>query len=91
MAYGYRDLSAKMEEAVRIMKAHGKLIRYDGGFWSWAGVEIHHCKNGAGTYSCPIWYCSVLTLRALAKRNIVTLDEENKVCQLISNTNETAL
>lgn len=83
MAYGHRNLSAKMEESVRIMRTHGKLIRYDGGFWSWVGVEIHHCRNGADTYRCPIWYCSVRTLRALDKRHIVTLDEENKVCQII--------
>lgn len=83
MAYGYRDLSAKMEEAVRIMKAHGKLVRYDGGFWSWVGVEIHHYRNGADTYDCPIWNCGVRTLRALAKRRIIILDEERGLCQLI--------
>ena len=74
MAYGYRNLSTKMEEAVRIMKAHGKLIRYDGGFWSWINVEIH---------DAPIWYCGVGTLRALAKRGAIILDEENKSCQLL--------
>jgi len=83
MDYGYRDLSAKMEETVRIMKAHGELIRYDSGFWSWVGVEMRHFRNGADTYDCPIWHCGIGTLRALAKIHIVTLDEENKVCQLI--------
>ena len=84
MAYGYKDLSAKMEEAVRIMKAHGKLIRYDSGFWSWVGVEIHYCRNGVNTYlRLPIWHCGIGTLRALVKRQIVTLDEESEVCQLI--------
>ena len=83
MAYGYRDLSEKMEEAVRVMRVHGKLIRYDGGFWSWVNVEIHRHKNGADTYESPIWYCGVGTLRALVKRGVVTLDEENKSCQLI--------
>lgn len=83
MAYGYRDLSEKMEGAVRVMKAHGKLIRYDGGFWSWDGVAIHHCRNGAGAYDVPIWHCGVGTLRGLKKRGVVILDEENKFCQLI--------
>lgn len=83
MAYGYRDLSTKMEETVRIMKAHGKLIRYNSGFWSWSGVEMHISRNGADIYKHPIWYCGIGTLRALAKRGIVILDEENKFCQLI--------
>lgn len=83
MAYGYRDLSAKMEETIRIMKVHGKLIRYSGGFWSWVGVEMHLSRMGADTYKHPIWHCDVKTLRALAKRGVVLLDEENKFCQLI--------
>lgn len=82
MAYGYGNLSSKMEETVRIMNAHGNLIRYIGGFWSWIGVEKHQCKNGGNTYDVPIWYCDVKTLRALAKRGIIILDEEKKVCKL---------
>lgn len=71
-----RDLSAKMKETVQVMKAHGKLIRYNYGFWSWCGVEID-------THNVPIWYCDVRTLRGLEKREVVILDEENRFCQLI--------
>lgn len=52
------------------------------------GVEIHHYRNGSDIYDCPAWNCGVGTLRALAKRHIVVLDEEKKVCQLIQGTAE---
>jgi len=32
---------------------------------------------------CPIWSCDVRTLRALAKRNIVILEEDKQTCNLI--------
>lgn len=82
MAYGYTDLSPKMEEALRCMKTNGNLIRYNGGFWSWSNVKMTHCKNGSEEYKVPIWYCTVNTLRALAKRGAVALDETANVCKL---------
>lgn len=71
MAYGYRDLSSKMEETLRVMVKHRKLVRYDGGFWSWEGCEIKHCLN----FDCPMWYCLVNTLRSLHRRGAIVLDE----------------
>lgn len=71
MAYGYRNLSPKMEETLRIMIKHRKLIRYDGGFWSWEGCKMEHGIN----FDCPMWYCLVNTLRALHKRGAIVLDE----------------
>lgn len=68
------NLSSMMITAVEQMKAHGELIRYPGGFWSWRDVEI---KN-----EIPAWYCDVKTLRALGKRGIVNLDETKKICKL---------
>lgn len=76
-------LSKAMLETIEKMRKHGDFIRYDGGFWSWKDVEIKPLYNG-GKFLCmvPIWHCDVKTLRALAKREIVTLNEEHKNCFL---------
>lgn len=82
MAYGYSDLSSAQEDAVRIMKFHNDTLTKQKGFWTWNGVEFHSYKNGTNTIICPIWYCRITTLRVLARRNIVALDETTGVCKL---------
>lgn len=77
------DLSKTMIDVVNVMKEHKELIRYEFGFWSWEGVEIKHTNfKLMENYDCPEWHCDIKTLRALARRKIVTLDEDKQVCKL---------
>lgn len=75
-----------MQETVHNMKLHGQFIRHNGGFWSWLDVEVEIHKNGSQEFIIPVWWCDVKTLRALAKRNIVRLDEEKKI-KFVNSTN----
>ena len=77
------QLSDTMLDTIDKMSKYGKLVRYDGGFWSWENTELEPLYNG-GIFQCmvPSWHCDVKTLRALSKRNIVILDEEHKWCRL---------
>ena len=72
-----------MLETMQALEKYKALIRYDGGFWSWDGADVTPSHNG-GRFMCmvPSWYCDVKTLRALAKRDLVVLDENNKICKL---------
>lgn len=74
------DLSETMIKTLNIMDEHEKLVRYDGGFWSWENAELKPLYNG-GNFLCmvPCWYCNVKTLRALKTRGLVFLDENEKV------------
>lgn len=76
-------LSEKMLETMQVLEKYKALKRYDGGFWSWDSADMKPSYNG-GQIICmvPSWYCDVKTLRALAKRNLVVLDENNKTCKL---------
>ena len=77
------DLSKTMRDTIMIMQEHGELMRYEGGFWSWDNVETKPLYNGGKIIgTVPVWYCSVITLRALEKRGLVTLFEEQKICRL---------
>ena len=72
-------LSETMINTLEIMKQHGNLRRYDGGFWSWENANLKPVYNGKTfMYMLPEWSCDVKTLRALAKRNLVVLDEVKK-------------
>ena len=84
MAYGFRDLSPKMEETLQVMVKHRKLVRYDGGLWSWEGCEIKHYVD----FDCPIWHCNIQTLRALHRRGAITLDEDKKVATINQDFSE---
>lgn len=81
------NLSKTMLDTISVMQKHSKLIRYDGGFWSWENIDLKPLYNG-GTFMCmvPTWHCDVKTLRALDKRKIVTLDEEQNICILNTQT-----
>jgi len=80
-----QNLSVKMLEVLEKLRFTGEFIRYDGGFWSWAGVELKPLYNG-GRYmgDAPVWHCDVKTLRALQKRGLVKLDEVAKICILVN-------
>jgi len=79
------QMSPKMMAVIKELKYYGKLIRYDGGFWSCEGVELKPLYNG-GRYmgDAPVWHCDVRTLRALQKRGLVKLDEVAKICILVN-------
>lgn len=77
------NLSKTMIETISAMRVHGNLKRYEGGFWSWEETELEPLYN-SGKLLCmiPVWHCDVKTLRALAKKGLVTLNESEKVCIL---------
>lgn len=77
-------LSPKMQEVLDILKEHKELVRYNGGFWSWKGVEIKRTTyNRMDNFDVPVWWCGVETLRALHKRGLVELDEVTNICKII--------
>lgn len=83
------NLSETMERVLKVMITHGeKFIRYEGGFWSWEGVEIEKRGLPWNQYEIPAWHCDVRTLRALQARNVVELDEKKKVCVLREDAKE---
>lgn len=75
------NLSTTMRETIRVMRKHGNLVRYKGGFWSWENVDL---KTRGENRFVPTWFCNVQTLRALDKRKLVLLDEDVGECKLIS-------
>mgnify|MGYP003089239197 FL=1 len=82
MAYGYENLSKAQEDAIRVMKAHGNTLIKKHGFWTYENCEFHEYRNGSNLMKFPIWNCRITTLRVLARRNIVTLDENKCICKL---------
>ena len=78
MAYGYKNLSKTQEDAIRVMKAHGNTLIKMHGFWTYENCEFHECHNS----NIPIFSCQITTLRVLARRNVVTLDEDKCICKL---------
>ena len=77
-------LSPTMREVLSILKEHKELVRYDGGFWGWNGVEIKRTTfTRMPNFDVPAWHCDVKTLRALHKRGLVELDEVTNSCKII--------
>ena len=80
-------LSAVMQEVLEVLKEHKELVRYDGGFWSWKGIELKRTTfNRMDNLYVPIWHCDVKTLRALHKRGLVELDKTANICRIIEQT-----
>ena len=78
------NLSATMQDVLEVLKEHKELVRYDGGFWSWKGVEIKRTTfTRMNNFDVPVWNCDVKTLRALRKRGLVELDEVANICKII--------
>lgn len=66
----YLGLSKNELNILDVMKAsEGKLIQYDDGYWSYKSV---------GTK--PNWFCNTKALQKLNARNLVELNEIDKVC-----------
>lgn len=66
------------EDVIRVMKAHGNILIKKHGFWTYENCEFHKDHNS----NIPIFSCQITTLRVLARRNIVTLDENKGICKL---------
>lgn len=82
MAYGYKNLSKAQEDAIRIMKAHDNTLVKRDGFWTYENCEFHECRNGNDLLKIPIYSCQLTTLIVLARRNVITLDEDKGSCKL---------
>lgn len=66
------------EDVIRVMKAHGNILIKKHGFWTYENCEFHKDHNS----NIPIFSCQITTLRVLARRNIVTFDENKGICKL---------
>lgn len=69
-----KKLSSKMEEVYNILKLKN-IERVGEYFWTYVGCK----KNKKGF---PDWVCETSTLRALAKREMINLDEEKGIAML---------
>lgn len=77
----FKSLRQKLmdkEDVIRVMKAHGNILIKKHGFWTYENCEFHKDHNS----NIPIFSCQITTLRVLARRNIVTLDENKGICKL---------
>lgn len=74
-------LSDTQKEVVKVMKEKGgKLIRWSGGFWTFDGAkgEDHYGLNGELLYRLPEWHCGTNTVKALAKKYVVTIINDDR-------------
>lgn len=82
MNYEYNNLTQAQKDAVDAMMYHEKILLKQKGFWTYKECPFKQAKNGAETFEIPAWSCRITTLRVLAKKNIVKLDEVNGICKL---------
>lgn len=68
-----KPLSPEMVEVVgRMRAAGGRLVRWPGGFWTTPGQPT----RSSTPYDVPVWYASTGTVQALARRGLISVDEE---------------
>ena len=82
MAYGYKNLSKAQEDAICVMKAHGNTLIKIHGFWTYENCEFHEYHNGSSLMKFPFYNCRITTLRVLARKNVIALDEDKGICKL---------
>lgn len=82
MAYGYKNLSKAQEDVIRIMKVHNNTLLKRDGFWTYENCEFIEYRNGNDLLKIPSYSCRIATLRVLARRNVITLDEDKGICKL---------
>lgn len=82
MAYDYKNLSKAQEDAIRIMKAHDNTFVKRCGFWTYENCDFHEYRNGNDLMKIPIYSCRITTLRVLARKNVIALDEDKGICKL---------
>lgn len=74
-------LSETQQEALQVMKEKGgKLIRWDGGYWTFEGAKAIRDE--------PEWHCGTTTIRSLYKKGYVTLFNNDKGWPHIAILNE---
>lgn len=78
------EAEAKLKEldAIRVMKAHGNTLIKIHGFWTYENCEFHEYHNGSNLMKFPIYNCRTTTLRVLARKNVIALDEDKGICKL---------
>jgi hypothetical protein len=76
-------LSPVMQEALDVIKQHGHLIRWPGGYWTYDGVPVKRPRHQL-VEAVPEWWCGISTVKALEKRGYVRFEGHRK-CVLIEN------
>ncbi len=75
-------LSPEMQRLIDVLKEHGKLVRYDGGFWHIPNCKMRKANNGPKVYYVPIHptieYFGYGTIKALKKRSAVIVTKLNE-------------
>lgn len=65
-------LSPEMKRCVDFIKEHGKIIRYDGGFWAEENAELKPGYNGGRIeYYYPENHFGTNTVKSLLKRGVI--------------------
>lgn len=69
-------LSKTMSITLEIMRTHGRLVRWPGGFWTYPNcpskIEVSGWKK---PHAVPEWYVAANTLNALADRGLAILQK----------------
>jgi len=73
-----RKLSPAMQQALNFMRAHGRLVRWPGGFWTYPECPTTRVQQSrAGVHHVPEWFAGVKTLEALEARGLTVLQKVN--------------
>jgi hypothetical protein len=68
-------ITAEMQRALDILKEHGSIDRYPGGFWAQPNAEMAH-SAGCQPFDYPKGYVGTVTLKALLTRNLIEAIDE---------------
>ena len=71
-------LTPEMKRALEMLKTHGELIRYKGGFWSYEGatMAVMGIRNRDETdFVYPVEHVGLQTLEALERRDMIEVSE----------------
>lgn len=71
-------ISSEMEKCLAAIVEHGKLVRFQGGFWTAEGVEwkkkwSNQLQSYTDENDYPVWYYRWGTIEALVKRGRVKI------------------
>jgi len=65
-------LSSEMKRCIDFIKNHGKIIRYDGGFWAEENAKLKPGYNGGKIeYYYPENHFGTNTIKSLLKRGVI--------------------
>lgn len=77
-------LSGKQQEVYDIICEHKQIVRWGECYWTYKDCKTHQFKYRNEISDIPDWICQTNTLRALAKRNLIMLDEENDTATILN-------